>query len=65
MEVERRKYFDRAEEELNVNPFDGYCAPIRYDLDSSYVALFSLCRLVSSSFDRTWKVWEEDKLSEI
>jgi hypothetical protein len=29
MEVERRRDSDRVDEELNINPFDGYCAPIR------------------------------------
>jgi U4/U6 small nuclear ribonucleoprotein PRP4 len=58
MEIET-KAVERGENEMNIDvsmdvddisPFVGYCAPIR---------------LVSSSFDRTWKVWEEDRLYEI
>jgi WD40 repeat protein len=58
MEIET-KANDKGENEMNMDvsmdvddasPFVGYCAPIRF---------------VSSSFDRTWKVWEEDRLYEI
>jgi U4/U6 small nuclear ribonucleoprotein PRP4 len=58
MEIET-KGIDRGETEMNmdvsmdgddVSPFVGYCAPIR---------------LVSSSFDRTYKVLEEDRFYEI
>jgi U4/U6 small nuclear ribonucleoprotein PRP4 len=59
MDVET-KAIERDENEMNMemsldvvdeeSPFIGYCAPVR---------------LVSSSFDRTWKVWEEDRLFEI
>jgi WD40 repeat protein len=54
MDVDLKTEDQREDMSMDVqgddDPFVGYCAPVRF---------------VSTSFDRTWKVWEEDKLCEI